>query len=273
MAKERYFLYLDILGFTELVKRRNGNAIADLYEVIASLNANRHDAFKVVVFSDTVVVYNVNGGDIPEDASYLVMFLCEFVKDLMHRLTGRDIYFRAVITYGDFTHYELNGIPCFFGNALVEAHASEKQLKAIGLFIRNDIAQHCDIFRHRMFNETYNFVYVTQSLSEPNAFGEDGYPIPSELIWASEAQWEIYPELSHVARMLAGSQDSSLAPDVRAKYASSWEMYCAEYPNITGQLIKSGNDVFSIAPDVDWQPVVERHPEECGYAIKSRVEF
>lgn len=57
--------------------------------MIASLNTNRHDALKVVVFSDTVVVYNVNGGDTPEDAGYLIIFLCEFVKDLMHRLTGR----------------------------------------------------------------------------------------------------------------------------------------------------------------------------------------
>jgi hypothetical protein len=201
------------------------------------------------------------------------MFLCEFVKDLMHRLTGRDIYFRAVITYGDFSHYELNGIPCFFGNALVEAHNSEKELKAIGLFIRKDISQHCDIFRHRNFNERYDFVYVTQSLGEPDELGADGYPIPAELIWASGSEWEIYPEISHIAQMFAGSQNLGLQSDVRAKYAASWSMYCAEYPNLTSQLVRSANDVFSIAPDVDWQPVVDRHPEECGYAIETRVEF
>lgn len=145
MITNRFFLYLDILGFTHPVKQGNGRVISDLYEVIASLNANNHDAFKVVVFSDTVVVYNVNGGDTSEDASYLIMFLCEFAQDLLHRLTNRDIYFRAVITYGDFTHYELNGIPCFFGNALIEAYNSEKELKAIGLFIHKKISQYCDL--------------------------------------------------------------------------------------------------------------------------------
>jgi hypothetical protein len=135
MSADRYFLYLDILGFTDLVKKRSDRVIHDLYEVIASVNANKHDAFKVVVFSDTVVVYNVNGGDTPRDSSYLIMFMCEFIKDLMHRLTGRGIYFRALITKGDFTHYELNGMPCFFGNALVDAYYAEKELKAIGLFM------------------------------------------------------------------------------------------------------------------------------------------
>ena len=273
MATNRYFLYLDILGFADLVRQQSERKIEDLYEVIASLNANRHGAFKLVVFSDTVVVYNVNGGDTPKDSRYLIMFLCEFVKDLMHRLTGRGIYFRAVITYGDFTHYELNGIPCFFGSALVDAYNAEKELKAVGLFIHKRISSHCDIFKYRKFNENYNFVYVTQALDEIDLWGSDGYPVPADLIWSTDSQWEIYPEISHLASMLAGSRNSAYPEGVRAKYASSWDMYCAQYPNITKQLVDNGNDVCSIAPTIDWQPVMDRHPEDCGYAIETRVEF
>lgn len=44
-----FFLYLDILGFTDLVKE-GSERIDDLYEVIASLNVHKHDAFKVIVF-------------------------------------------------------------------------------------------------------------------------------------------------------------------------------------------------------------------------------
>jgi hypothetical protein len=273
MATDRYFLYLDVLGFTDLVRQKNGQTIADLYEVIASLNANQHGAFKVVVFSDTVVVYNVDGGDTPEDSSYLIMFLCEFVKDLMHRLTGRNIYFRAVITHGDFTHYELNGIPCFFGNALVDAYNSEKELKAIGLFIHKEISCYCDIFKFREFNENYNFVYVTQALDEVELWGTDGYPVPEELIEATDSKWFIYPELSHLANMYAGSMNVAYPEGVRAKYAASWQMYCHHYPNLTTQLVASGNDVCSIAPLVGWQAVIDRHPEDYSYAIKTRVEF
>lgn len=273
MPKNRYFLYLDILGFSELVKQSNGSTIHDLYEVIASLNVNDHDAFKVVVFSDTVVVYNVEGGNTPRDASYLLMFLCEFVKDLMHRLTGRGVFFRAVITYGDFTHYELNGIPCFFGNALVDAHNSEKELKAVGLFIHKSISKHCDIFKYREFNANYNFVYVTQALDEIEDLGSSGYPIPPDLIEDTDSKWFIVPEMDHIRNMYLGSEDSSYPEAVRVKYKASWEMYCKQYPNITTQLLSSNQDITSISPDVEWQEVLERHPEDCSYAVLTRIEF
>ncbi|MDC9589768.1 hypothetical protein PSI23_10775 [Xenorhabdus sp. XENO-10] len=228
---ERFFLYLDILGFTELV-RQGSEKIDDLYEVIASLNAHEHYAFKVIVFSDTVVVYNVNGGDTPADAMYLIMFMCEFVKDLMHRLMEREVYFRAVITYGDFTHYEINGIPCFYGNALIDAYNSEKELKAIGLFIDKNISHYCNIFKYREFNDNYNFVYVTQSLDEVEAYGSGGFPIHSELIECTDSKWFILPEIQHINSMYIGSKNNNYPESVRKKYASSWDMYCKHYPHL-----------------------------------------
>lgn len=273
MKTDRYFLYLDILGFSELVKDKSGRTINDLYEVIASLNANNHDAFKVVVFSDTVVVYNVNGGDTPQDAKYLIMFMCEFVKDLMHRLTGRGIFYRAVITHGDFTHYELNGIPCFFGNALVEAYNAEKELKAVGLFIHKSISQFCHIFKYKQFNDNYNFVYVTQALEELEEFGADRFPIPKNWIEDTDAKWHIVPELDHVSNMYLGSVDKSYPESVQAKYKASWEMYCKQYPRLTAQLFAAGQDITSVSPQVKWKEVLERFPEDCSYAIKTKIEY
>lgn len=273
MATDRYFLYLDILGFSDLVKDKSGRVINDLYEVIASLNANKHDAFKVVVFSDTVVVYNVNGGDTPQDSKYLIMFMCEFVKDLMHRLTGRGIFYRAIITHGDFTHYELNGIPCFFGNALVDAYNAEKEIKAVGLFLHKNISHFCHIFKYKEFNENYNFVYVTQALEELEMFGADGYPIPTNLIEDTDSKWFIYPELDHVSNMYLGSVDTTYPEPVKAKYKASWEMYCKHYPSLTAQLLATNQDITSISPQVEWNEVLERFPEDCSYAIHSKVEF
>lgn len=269
---ERFFLYIDILGFTDLVQS-GSDKINDLYEVIASLNAHRHDAFKVVVFSDTIVVYNVNGGDTHEDARYLVMFLSEFVKDLLHRLTGRDIYFRAILTYGDFTHYELNGIPCFFGNALVDAHNSEKEIKSVGLFIHKKIAHYCDIFKHREFNEDYNFVYVTQSLRDVENYGYSGYPIIWDLIGGTEAEWQIYPEANHVREMYYGFINNNYPESVKTKYQSSWNMYCKQYPNFTSHLLGNDFDIFTICPSADWDRVEKRHPESCTYAIESKKTY
>lgn len=265
---ERYFLYLDILGFTDLV-RQGSDKIDDLYEVIASLNAHKHDAFKVIVFSDTVVVYNVDGGYTSADAKYLIMFLCEFVKDLMHRLTGRNVYFRAVITHGDFTHYELNGMPCFYGNALVDAYNSEKELKAIGLFIDKKISKYCHIFEFDEYNDNYDFVYVTQALDEAESYCSHELPVEAELINMTDSKWFILPEITHVNEMYLGSVNVNYPEAVRSKYASSWEIYCKRYPFLTGHLLSSGNDVTAISPGVEWGEVFERYPEDCKYAIES----
>ncbi|MGH9654682.1 MAG: hypothetical protein ACRD6B_14600 [Bryobacteraceae bacterium] len=58
-----------------------------------------------------------------EDVRYMVMFLCEFAQDLLYRLIGRDIHFRAYITCADFAHYALENVKdVFYGEALIEAY-------------------------------------------------------------------------------------------------------------------------------------------------------
>ncbi len=74
--KERFLLYIDVLGFTDLVSQSNAR-IDDLYEVIASLHVHNHPSFKVIIFSDTILVYNVEGEDTRRDRTYLIMYLCE----------------------------------------------------------------------------------------------------------------------------------------------------------------------------------------------------
>jgi hypothetical protein len=77
--EERFFLYIDILNFSNLIKQRG--RVEELYDIIDSLNVHRHHAFTTVIFSDTILVYNkVNPRNI-EDIRYLVMFLCEFAKN------------------------------------------------------------------------------------------------------------------------------------------------------------------------------------------------
>src|SRR5271169_2114681 len=102
-----------------------------------SLHVHTHPSFRAIVFSDTILVYNTEGQDAAFDRHYLVMYLCEFAHDLQQRLTEKDIFFRAVLVKGAFHHYELNGIPCFFGEALIRAYLSERTIKAIGLFMHN----------------------------------------------------------------------------------------------------------------------------------------
>jgi hypothetical protein len=84
-----YLLYIDILGFSELVLKKG--RIEDLYDQIDTLNSHEHTAFKTLAFSDTILIYNT----VEWGRHYLVMYLCEFAQDLFYRLVSRDLHFRA----------------------------------------------------------------------------------------------------------------------------------------------------------------------------------
>lgn len=274
MIDNRLLLYIDILGFSDLVSE-SPRRIDDLYEVIASLNAHNHNAFRCVIFSDTILVYNVDGGDTPQDISYLLMFQCEFVKDLLHRLTNREIFYRAVITYGYFRHYQLNDVPCFYGTSLINAHNAEKDIKAIGLFMDNRLLPYCDIFHHTPFNDSYSFVYVTQSLDELEGIRNCRLPAGEikNHIEQTELDWNGGPEILHLADLCRNANSSELPESVAKKYQTTVELYRLRYPQIIARLEGNSFDIKSVFPEVDWNAVIARHPESCSYAIEERKEF
>ena len=136
---KRYLLYIDILGFTELVQA-GFKRVDELYKVINQLNAHHHYAFHVICFSDTLLVYNVIDPMNSQDEKGIVGFLIEFARDLMYRLTKEEINFRAIIVYDEFKHYYQDKIECYYGNALIKCYNYEKQVNGIGLFIDKHIA-------------------------------------------------------------------------------------------------------------------------------------
>jgi hypothetical protein len=269
--KCRFLLYIDILGFSDLVAK-DVTKIDDLYEVVASLHAHDHDAFKCVIFSDTMLVYNLNfiGGH--RETEYYLMFMCEFARDLLHRLTKRGIFFRAVITQGDFRHYELNSMPCFFGTALIRAYKAEKKIKAIGLFLEKSLRKYCDIFPKRRFNSEFDFVYITQALDDlENACG-GSFPFDAWYLEETDLIWMVTPELLHLVDLYAN--ESCLLPEsVKRKYRTTIKLYEHRYPAITTFLKQHEFDITKLSPKADWQKVLERHPESMSWAIKSRDEF
>ena len=79
----RLFLYIDILGFKDLVK--SGGDIAMLYRTIDELNVHRDRDFTCIVFSDTILVYGAENWLGVSNQG--VMWLIEFAQDLFFRLT------------------------------------------------------------------------------------------------------------------------------------------------------------------------------------------
>lgn len=142
---KRYLLYIDVLGFSDMVKT-NPYKVEEIYKIINSLNVHKHNAFKTIIFSDTVLVYNIIEPVSKDDHKYLVMYLCEFVQDLLYRTITKNVYFRAILLYEEFTHYKLENVECFYGRSLIDAYSKEKDLVSMGLYIHDECNKYNRIF-------------------------------------------------------------------------------------------------------------------------------
>ena len=54
---EKTFLYIDILGFKNLVTS-NTDKVESIFKIIDSLHVHKDIAFQTIVFSDTILVFN-----------------------------------------------------------------------------------------------------------------------------------------------------------------------------------------------------------------------
>ena len=79
---ERDFLYIDILGFSNMVKEHSPK-IPQVFDILNVLSVHDHYAFRAIVFSDTIIVYNEND-EMP--SHYYVTYLIEFAQQLFYKL-------------------------------------------------------------------------------------------------------------------------------------------------------------------------------------------
>jgi hypothetical protein len=155
---KKYFLYVDILGFSSLVTQ---DRVGDLYHRLDSLNAHSHSSFSTIVFSDTIVIYNKDDLDWDErDKTALVSRLCEFAADLFYRLISQDIHFRAYICCGEFAHSKMHHIEAFYGRALIQSYQREREIQCTGLFIDNELVPYVEIFVTDKYDDRSHYVHL-----------------------------------------------------------------------------------------------------------------
>lgn len=245
---DRFLLYIDILGFAEMTSKEP-RKVARTYAILDSLNVHRHHAFKTIVFSDTVLVYNPKPAESDDDRSYYVWYLIEFAEDLHHRLTGQDIYFRAILTAGDFSHYPLQNIECFFGAALISAYTREKSIPSIGLFLEENCAKHNKYFRTAAFDGESGFVYLNRSIEDLTQYTGDKYPFRDRAI---EDQAPFMPWQVRFLRDAHNNMRSHKSPTVRAKFLTAWDFYAKRYPGLTRALVDSNFSLVALGGTGAW---------------------
>lgn len=195
------------------------------------------------------------------------MYLCEVAQDFLHRLIGRDLAFRGVITTGPFEHYYLNQVPCFFGTALIEAYDAEKEINATGLFIDKSCRPYNRVFPTLPLDDTWSFVFLTQRMSELEDHYYGVLPLPSITAVSTDMGSLLGLEVLHLKAVYDHAQTH---PDmkVRDKYAKTWSFYAQRYPMSTETLIAKNFSLLAVSPDVDWQPLLDRTPEDFNWASR-----
>ncbi len=248
---KKYLLYIDILGFSELVQD-GYQKVDELYNVINDINAHQHIAFHVICFSDTLLVYNVLDPLNERDDKYIVGFMIEFVRDLMYRLAELEINFRAIIVNDEFKHYYHNRIECYYGSALVKCYNLEKQINGMGLFIDKDIAN-LVVAPKLCYDEKLYFVSLLVSIPAlllyfPN-FGNS--ILEKHQIDDSDEFIPIKVEMKILKQLHEGSLGKQ-NPKVRSKYLQTYQFYKILYNDLLSHLEKSNFDLLSISKDADW---------------------
>lgn len=245
----RFLLYIDILGFKDMTLN-DPRKVARVYSILDKLNVHDHPNFKTIVFSDTILTYNPEHVETQKDREYIVWYMTEFAEDLYSRLIGQDIYFRAILVGGDFHHFQLENVQCFFGGALIRAYLAEQGMPFFGLVMHKDCVPYNRYFRLEDFNEEFSFVYLSRPIEQLKSLGAKTYPV---------SHWEVAEMAPNMPESVRFLQDtyalmrSSKAPEIRSKALTVWDFYSRRYPNIVSALVASDFSVDALGPRGVWR--------------------
>ena len=250
----RYFLYIDILGFADMVGDKE--KIKEIYDIIDGLNVFQNAPyFRTIVFSDTILVYSDPNGE-RVDANGSIMWMCEWAQDLFAQFICKNMHFRAILTFDDFEHDQMKNIEAFYGAALVKTYRQEKEIQGMGLFIDNDLVEHCDIYHTSKYSEKLSYVHLMQKLDHIS-FGPEAYPLPPEYLTATEHEYFNAPNLVYLRNLYRGMNNTSLNPYIRSKYLNTWHLIQSRHGALLNLLAQHNFD-FSKISELDWDVPIQR---------------
>jgi len=263
-SSDRLFLYIDILGFTEMLEEPE--KIEKLYRKINSLSVFDHsENYECIVFSDTILIYDMRDlSDNEEEANRSIMWLCEFAQDLFYRLISTDRHFRGLLTFGDFQSKGLKNIKYFYGKALVETYSYESKIHSTELYIDNRISRKSDIFKTRKYDNKFSYVYLTQNLGQIIDSLEFGESYLAAEILDGDAHWLYAYDFVYLNNVNRNMNDLSLTGAVRSKYLNTWHLLEQEYGKVITILRGNAFDP-SFVIGIDWTESLDRVKSGAGF--------
>ena len=229
------FLYIDILGFRELTLNES-EKIPMIFSTIDKLKVHKHFAFKTIMFSDTILVFNE---DKNRSSDYYYTYLIEFTQQLFYNLSAINIYFRGIITTGNFYYEKLKNIESYYGQALIDCYDNEKGIKAIGLFVNDTTLNDVLIFDKSKFDNKFWFIFLCQSLSNLYKDTSGILPIDLNLLTDADAYYRIDEDLRFL-REIEFLKKNHPIESVREKYENTYTQYKLFMPKFFDLFEKDG---------------------------------
>lgn len=251
MENQKYLLYIDILGFADLVKT-DYDKIRLLFEKIDELNVHKHNAFQTIVFSDTILIVNKQLPKSIHEHEYLVMYACEFAQDLMFRCIDLEIQFRAILTYGEFYYEKLNNIEAYHGKALVNAYYKEKDINCLGLFIDKSILHYNIFFNTVSFDKDLHFVFLTKNIEHLCYFYDAAHLPLDPFIIEKTGEFPYLKEEVKILETLKRNIDTQIDSKIRSKYLQAYHFYFQRYKPFIDRLEKNNYDYKIVSPSANW---------------------
>ena len=216
---KKVFLYLDILGFKDLVSD-NSDKIPDIFSTINNIKAHKHHDFKIIMLSDTVIIFNENDN---KPIHYYCTYLIEYVQILFYNLLYQNIFFRAIICYDEFYYKKLSNIDACYGKALIKCHEAEKNLKCIGLFVDKSLVKEIIIFDLDLveFNDNFYFVHLWQYLRRLYRITKGILPSDIKLFQETDDYSRVDEDL-HFLRKIHFYREHHETESVRTKYQNTY---------------------------------------------------
>lgn len=243
LMKSKYFLYIDILGFSKMVEQ-DSPKVKEVFSIIDKLNVFLHESFETVFFSDTLLVFNKDYAVLESDKNYFIMFLIEFVEDVYYRLADRNIFFRGFLVEGDFEYEKGKNILMYYGKALLKAYDSEKSKKYpyTGLLIENKLLKNNLVFPTKKIDSKYSFVYITQQLEEFYQYK----PFPVDSYFDEFVTPDLIRDLIFL-KQLYRNMNKAKREDIKLKMKNTFNLYSNRYPDLINTLVKNNFDYSSLA--------------------------
>jgi hypothetical protein len=198
------------------------------------------------------------------DKKYIIMFLIEFVQNLLYETLGMNIWYKAVIVEGDFEHVPMKNFERYFGKALIKAYLDAKKFKYCGLLIEKRCQEFNDIFEVHNIPEdnSYYYVFVNQALCRYER-GE----IEDNFIEEIDEQWYLAKDAFYLKQLFKGLNSSK--SDIKIKYINTCKIFEHHFPNTIEKLKKNKFHPKAFSNTVNWSEPLKRIGEShTGKYIK-----